>query len=92
MGLLGCTLLGLLIGLTGRAALHEDAGPGSLFAGAVGAIVGGLMAPAIGLGLLRRFFDLGSWLLAAIGACAFLAAYVAIMRHDEAPGQPPHGT
>jgi uncharacterized membrane protein YeaQ/YmgE (transglycosylase-associated protein family) len=69
IGVLGWILLGLI---AGAEAIHRGPDPGGLLAtivvGILGAIVGGLIASAVGLGGIGGFFDLRTWLTAVAGA------------------------
>ena len=67
MGLIGFLILGLIAGAIAKA-LHRGDEPGgflgTLAVGVLGAVLGGLIASAIGLGGLSSFFSLGTWLTA----------------------------
>lgn len=81
MGIIGFVILGLLAGAIAKAILPGD-DPGGIFVtmaiGIVGAIVGGLIASALGIGELEEFFDIGTWLIAIAGSLLLLIAYRAI--------------
>lgn len=89
MGILGWIILGLLAGMIAKAIMPGD-DPGGIFVttliGIVGAVVGGLIASAIGIGDLDEFFDIGTWLLAIGGSLLVLLAYRAFVgrRHPAA--------
>jgi uncharacterized membrane protein YeaQ/YmgE (transglycosylase-associated protein family) len=88
MGILGWIILGLLAGAIAKAIMPGD-DPGGIIVttiiGIVGAIVGGLIASAVGIGDIDEFFDLGTWLLAIGGSLLVLLAYRAIVgRRDTA--------
>jgi uncharacterized membrane protein YeaQ/YmgE (transglycosylase-associated protein family) len=81
MGILGFILLGLIAGAIAKLLLPGD-DPGGIIVttliGVVGAIVGGLIASALGIGELEEFFDVGTWLIAIGGSMLLLLAYRAI--------------
>jgi uncharacterized membrane protein YeaQ/YmgE (transglycosylase-associated protein family) len=88
MGILGWIILGLLAGAIAKAIMPGD-DPGGIIVttiiGIVGAIIGGLIASAVGIGDIDEFFDLGTWLLAIGGSLLVLLAYRAIVgRRDTA--------
>lgn len=78
MGILGWIILGVIAGLIATA-IHrgpEPGGPlGTLAVGVGGAIVGGLIASALGIGGIGSFFDVGTWLIAIGGALVLLVIY-----------------
>jgi uncharacterized membrane protein YeaQ/YmgE (transglycosylase-associated protein family) len=79
MGIIGWILLGLLAGIIAKAILPGD-DPGGIIVttiiGIVGAVLGGLIARALGLGdPIDEFFDISTWLAAIIGAIVLLVAY-----------------
>ncbi|MEY2532318.1 MAG: hypothetical protein QOF29_228 [bacterium] len=86
MGILGWLVLGLLAGLIAKAIMPGD-DPGGLIVttllGIAGAIVGGFIASAVGIGDIDEFFDIGTWLLAIAGALLLLFVYrtVVARRH-----------
>ena len=67
MGMLGWIVLGLLAGAIAKA-LHKGDEPGgvlgTLAVGIVGALLGGLIASAVGIGSISSFFSVGTWLIA----------------------------
>jgi uncharacterized membrane protein YeaQ/YmgE (transglycosylase-associated protein family) len=81
MGILGFLILGLIAGAIAKA-LHRGDEPGgflgTLAVGVLGAVLGGLIASAIGLGGLSSFFSLGTWLTAIAGAFVLLLIYNAV--------------
>ncbi len=81
MGIIGWILLGLFAGAIAKWILPGD-DPGGLIVttliGIAGAIVGGFIASAVGIGDLDEFFDLGTWLLAIGGSILLLLAYRAV--------------
>ncbi|MBA2615028.1 MAG: GlsB/YeaQ/YmgE family stress response membrane protein [Actinobacteria bacterium] len=79
MGIIGWILLGLVAGVIAKAILPGD-DPGGMIVtiilGIVGALLGGLIAKALGFGdPIDEFFDLSTWLAAIIGAILVLIAY-----------------
>jgi uncharacterized membrane protein YeaQ/YmgE (transglycosylase-associated protein family) len=94
MGVLGWIALGLVAGALAKAihrGEHEPGGcTGTLAVGIVGALLGGFIAAAAGVGSISSFFDLGTWLIAVGGALLVLIVYNAVLsrarrRRDEAP-------
>lgn len=81
MGIIGWIVLGLLAGAIAKAILPGD-DPGGIFVtmliGIAGAIVGGFIASALGIGELDEFFDIGTWIIAIVGSLLLLVAYRAI--------------
>jgi uncharacterized membrane protein YeaQ/YmgE (transglycosylase-associated protein family) len=83
MGIIAWIVLGLLAGLIARAILPGDDEVGvivTMLIGVVGAIVGGLVADAVGWEGLGSFFDLRTWLIAIAGSVVFLAILRAARR------------
>lgn len=82
MGLLGWIVLGLVAGAIAKT-LHKGEEPGgvlgTLAVGIAGALVGGLVASAAGIGSISSFFSLGTWLIAIIGAFVLLMAFDAVV-------------
>jgi uncharacterized membrane protein YeaQ/YmgE (transglycosylase-associated protein family) len=79
MGIIGWIILGLLAGIIAKAILPGD-DPGGFIVtaiiGIVGALLGGLIARALGLGdPIDEFFDISTWLAAIIGAIILLVIY-----------------
>jgi len=78
MGILGFLILGLIAGAIAKA-IHPGDDPGGILGtmviGVPGAIVGGLIASAIGVGDLDEFFDIGTWIIAIAGALVLLIVY-----------------
>ena len=79
MGIIGWILLGLLAGIVAKAILPGD-DPGGLIVtlllGVAGALLGGLVARALGLGdPIDEFFDISTWIAAIIGAIVLLLIY-----------------
>lgn len=88
MGIFGFLILGLVAGAIAKA-IHKGDEPGgvsgTLFVGVLGALLGGLVASAAGLGGLSSFFSLGTWIVAIGGALVLLAIYNAILGRSSAP-------
>lgn len=79
MGIIGWILLGLLAGIIAKAILPGD-DPGGIIVttiiGIVGALLGGLIARALGLGdPIDTFFSLSTWIAAIVGAIILLLIY-----------------
>lgn len=78
MGFIGWIVLGLIAGAIAKAIMPGD-DPGGIFVtmliGIVGAIVGGLIASALGVGEIGEFFSIGTWVIAILGALLLLAIY-----------------
>ncbi len=82
MGILAFIILGLVAGAIAKA-IHPGGNEpggflGTLAVGLLGALGGGLVASAAGLGGLTSFFSLGTWLIAILGALALVAIYSAV--------------
>ena len=82
MGILGWILLTLIAGAIAKA-LHKGDEPGGILGtmvvGILGAILGGLIASAVGIGAIDSFFSIGTWLIAIGGALLLLVIYSTIM-------------
>ena len=83
MGIIAWIVLGLLAGIIAKFLLPGD-DPGGIIVttiiGIVGAILGGLVAKALGFGdPIDEFFDISTWVAAIIGALVLLVAYRAIV-------------
>jgi uncharacterized membrane protein YeaQ/YmgE (transglycosylase-associated protein family) len=79
MGIIAWIVLGLLAGILAKALLPGD-DPGGIIIttiiGIVGALLGGLVARALGFGdPIDEFFDISTWIAAIIGAIVLLVAY-----------------
>ena len=78
MGIIGWIVLGLIAGAIAKAIMPGD-DPGGIIVtmliGIVGAIVGGLIASALNIGELDEFFDIGTWVIAILGALLLLGVY-----------------
>lgn len=81
MGIIGWIILGLLAGAIAKA-VHSGNEPGgilgTLVVGIFGAILGGLIASALGIGAVGSFFSIGTWLIAIGGAFLLLVIYSAV--------------
>ena len=81
MGIIGWIILGLIAGAIAKA-LHKGDSPGGLLGtlvvGVAGAMLGGLVASAAGIGSISSFFSLGTWLIAIGGAFVLLVAFDAL--------------
>ena len=88
MGILGWIILGLVAGAIAKA-LHKGEEPGGLLGtlavGVLGAIMGGLIASAVGIGGIGSFFSLGTWLIAIGGALLLLVLYSALVGGGRTP-------
>ncbi|MGN6871245.1 MAG: GlsB/YeaQ/YmgE family stress response membrane protein [Solirubrobacteraceae bacterium] len=82
MGIVGWLVLGLVAGAIAKA-IHRGEEPGGLLGtlavGIVGALLGGFIASALGVGAIGSFFSLGTWLIAIGGALLLLVIYGAIV-------------
>jgi uncharacterized membrane protein YeaQ/YmgE (transglycosylase-associated protein family) len=72
MGIIGWILLGLLAGVIAKAIMPGAEGVGIILTtllGIGGALLGGFLATALGLGdPIDEFFDLSTWVAAIVGA------------------------
>ena len=79
MGILGWIILGALAGIIAKALLPGDDPGGFIITtviGIVGALLGGLIARALGLGdPIDEFFDISTWVAAIVGAIILLLIY-----------------
>ncbi len=93
MGILGFLILGLIAGAIAKA-LHTGREPGgflgTLLVGVVGALLGGVIASAAGLGGLGSFFSVGTWLVAIAGAFLLLIIYSAVTDSTSRRRDPAH--
>jgi uncharacterized membrane protein YeaQ/YmgE (transglycosylase-associated protein family) len=60
---------------------------GMVLVGLVGAVAGGLIASAVGIGSVSSFFSLGTWLIAIGGALLLLVMYDALSRRRGSHGR-----
>ena len=82
MGIIGWILLGIVGGVIAKALLPGN-DPGGMIVtvliGIVGALLGGFLARALGLGdPIDEFFDVSTWLAAIIGSMILLVIYRAV--------------
>jgi len=81
MGIIGWIVLGLIAGAIAKG-LHNGDEPsgvlGTFAVGVVGALLGGLIASAVGIGALSSFVSVGTWLIAIGGAFLLLILYDAL--------------
>jgi uncharacterized membrane protein YeaQ/YmgE (transglycosylase-associated protein family) len=82
MGIIGWILLGFLAGLIAKAIMPGGERGGFILTtllGIGGALLGGFLATALGLGdPIDEFFDLSTWAAAVAGALVILFAWNAI--------------
>ncbi len=82
MGIIGWLILGLAAGAIAKA-IHRGSEPGgvlgTLAVGILGALLGGFIASAVGIGELSSFFSLGTWPIAIGGALLLLVIYSAVV-------------
>jgi uncharacterized membrane protein YeaQ/YmgE (transglycosylase-associated protein family) len=82
VSIIGWILLGLLAGVIAKRITPTGESIGIILTtllGIVGALLGGFLAMALGLGdPLDEFFDISTWLAAIIGALIILFAYNAL--------------
>jgi uncharacterized membrane protein YeaQ/YmgE (transglycosylase-associated protein family) len=78
VGIIGWIVLGLCAGAIAKLIMPGD-DPGGFIVttliGIAGALVGGFIASAIGIGDLDEFFDIGTWLIAIAGSLLLLFLY-----------------
>ena len=85
MGIISFIILGLIAGALAKALWKGDEPGGllgTLLVGIVGALLGGVIASAAGIGGLGSFFSLGTGLIAIGGALLFLAAFNLVTRES----------
>lgn len=82
MGIIAFIILGLAAGAIAKAIHPGENEPGgfigTLAVGMGGAVIGGLIASAAGLGGLGSFFSLGTWIVAIGGALLLIAVVNAL--------------
>jgi uncharacterized membrane protein YeaQ/YmgE (transglycosylase-associated protein family) len=82
MGIIGWILLGLLAGVIAKALMPGPERGGIILTtllGIGGALLGGFLAAALGLGdPIDEFFDLSTWVAAVAGALVILFAWNAL--------------
>jgi uncharacterized membrane protein YeaQ/YmgE (transglycosylase-associated protein family) len=76
VGFLAWILLGLFAGTIAQALVPGRSEPrgciGSTAIGILGALIGGYLATRLGIGELKHFFDLETWLVAIAGSVLLL--------------------
>jgi uncharacterized membrane protein YeaQ/YmgE (transglycosylase-associated protein family) len=76
VGIIAWLFLGLFAGAIARALVPGRNEPGGCIGttaiGILGALIGGFIATALGIGKLGHFFDLGTWLIAIAGSILLL--------------------
>jgi uncharacterized membrane protein YeaQ/YmgE (transglycosylase-associated protein family) len=86
MGVIGWIVLGLIAGAIAKA-VHKGEEPGGLLGtlavGVLGALLGGLIASAAGLGGIGSFFSIGTWLIAIGGALLLLVVFNAVVSRSK---------
>lgn len=84
MGIIAWILLGLFAGAIARALIPGRTEPGGCIGttavGILGALLGGFLASALGIGHIHEFFDLGTWLIAIAGSVILLLVIRAVAR------------
>lgn len=82
MGVIAWIFLGLFAGTIARAVVPGRTEPGGCIGttaiGILGALIGGFIASALGIGDIDDFFDLGTWLIAIAGSVLLLLTIRAI--------------
>lgn len=81
MGFLAFLLIGLIAGAIARAIMKDRIAGGwlaSLVIGVIGALVGGWIGTATGLGDVDQFFSISTWLLAILGSVIVIFIYTVI--------------
>jgi uncharacterized membrane protein YeaQ/YmgE (transglycosylase-associated protein family) len=84
MGIIAWMILGLFAGTIARAVIPGRTEPGgcigTMAIGIFGALLGGFLASALGVGHLHDFFNIGTWLIAIGGSVLLLLIIRAIAR------------
>ena len=84
MGVIAWIVLGLFAGTIARAITPGRTEPGGCIGttaiGILGALLGGFLASALGIGHIHDFFDLGTWLIAIAGSVILLLLIRAVSR------------
>ena len=82
MGIIGWIVLGFLAGVIAKAIMPGEERVGffvTLLLGVAGALLGGFLATALGLGdPIDEFFDLSTWVAAVVGSLIILYGWSAI--------------
>ena len=90
LGIIGWIIVGVAVGAVATTLQSNDEAGGAIAAVSVtvvGAVLGGLIASAFGIGAVGSFVHLGAWAIAAAGAALLLAFYTGIMRDDAQTAQ-----
>jgi uncharacterized membrane protein YeaQ/YmgE (transglycosylase-associated protein family) len=84
VGIIAWIFLGLFAGTIARALTPGRTEPGGCIGttavGILGALLGGFLASALGIGHLHNFFNLGTWLIAIAGSVLLLLTIRALAR------------
>jgi uncharacterized membrane protein YeaQ/YmgE (transglycosylase-associated protein family) len=84
VGIIAWIFLGLFAGTIARALIPGRTEPGGCIGttaiGILGALLGGFLASALGVGHIGDFFDLGTWLIAIAGSILLLLVIRALAR------------
>ena len=84
MGVIAWIFLGLFAGAIARALIPGRTEPGGCIGttaiGILGALIGGFIASALGIGHIHQFFNLGTWLIAIGGSVLLLLLIRTIAR------------
>jgi uncharacterized membrane protein YeaQ/YmgE (transglycosylase-associated protein family) len=84
VGIIAWIVLGLFAGTIARAITPGRTEPGGCIGttaiGILGALIGGFLASALGIGHIHDFFDLGTWLIAIAGSVILLLLIRAVSR------------
>lgn len=82
MGIIGWIVLGFLAGVIAKAIMPGEERAGiflTLLLGVAGAVLGGFLATALGLGdPIDELFDLSTWVAAVVGSLIILFGWSAI--------------
>ena len=84
MGIIAWILLGLFAGAIARTLVPGRTEPGGCIGttaiGIFGALIGGFLASALGVGHIHDFFNFGTWLIAIGGSIILLLIIRAVAR------------
>lgn len=90
MGIISWIVLGLIAGTIAKA-IHRGAEPGGMFGtltvGVLGALLGGAIASAVGVGAISSFFSLGTWVISIGGALLLLLIFNAVAGGGHGPSR-----
>ncbi len=82
MSIIGWIVLGLLVGVIAKRLVPGNESVGvivTMLLGIAGALLGGFLATALGIGdPIDEFFDLSTWVAAIVGAMVILFAWNAL--------------